>query len=266
LDSQWSNFIIVKFSKLKPTLVNGPTSRLWSISATPCYRNIFPQSASFKLVAHLIRELKNCCCDLFRRIVIVNAPAHLEDPLAILESYIGGRTMSKVVVVRTRDEICKIIDPSMVPAQYGGKLRLESERVVLGGVEWKVDPETCTLAPKHVTDADYTVPRLFAHKAVVEHIAARNLLEIRRHVTRAGTRLIWQFMTNSEVQFTVVQLKGQDKVRLIPSWTVITPKLPEEGSVICKEPGEYVLEFFNAQSGWNHQVKLEYKVEMESPQ
>jgi hypothetical protein len=52
------------------------------------------------------------------------------------------------------------------------------------------------------------------------------------------------------------------KTRLIPRLTVVTPKLPEEGSVTCNEPGEYVLEFTNNSNSWFNN-KLEYIVDLE---
>lgn len=56
-------------------------------------------------------------------------------------------------------------------------------------------------------------------------------------------------------------VSGDDRIRLTPFWTVITPKLPEEGSVICTEPGVYALVFYHTGSS-SHSVKLEYGVDI----
>jgi hypothetical protein len=192
------------------------------------------------------------------RLYIVNPPAIISLIWQIAKRVLSARSQQKLVLIHKYDELLQYISPNALPRYYGGELVDETG--------WG-DPNTCCNVPKQVSkDAYYPVGRVFANlssppQSRHETIKHGKTFTVIRTVDAPGKWLAYQFSTNNEVEFSVMFVTDKKRVRVRPRFLLMTPKIPEEDAIECKETGEYHLEFTNSTCYW-FPVKLQYAAEM----
>ncbi|KAH7957474.1 hypothetical protein HPB52_019221 [Rhipicephalus sanguineus] len=96
----------------------------------------------------------------------------------------------------------------------------------------------------------------------------RSCHEVPVSVTQAGSRLCWEYETEDhDIGFTVVRAQDDPAAEdvTVLSWQREDSHLkPREGSILCEEPGTYVLKFDNTFSAYRSK-KLTYTVRVVPP-
>lgn len=257
---------------------------IYDLGNFPLWSYVNPNAPIHKIHKLCLHLLQDYYCDMLHRVYLVNAPTVLTIVLEIVKKFLNPMTQEKLVIIPDKETLLKNAHPSVVPVFYGGNYKLTDEQVKkYAQLGFNLNSETCALVPRTVTDADHFVPRQFPVAMVTEHLKPKQKFEVELKTgKKKGSKLHWQFWVNSEVHFAVLRVgeskhvgasdshssqkaffsDGQRSL-VFPRFILNTPKLPEEGYIVCDEgPATYVLEFANHSTSW-FSLKLEYAAYVE---
>jgi len=214
-----------------------------------------PNSPLMKINKLSMGLFQDYFCDILFKIYLINAPSLFTVAWDVVKHFMNKNTQAKFIPLGSNyEEVLRAnIDVNILPVRYGGTKRDDSGLV---------NPETLCFEPVKITEADFFVAKKFDDWEVA-HIKVGGKFEIKKIIEKPST-LQWQYWSNSDIDFAVLKESSSGGIMelLTPRMTFCTPKLPEEGEFVCKEPGEYVLEFTNNSTSW-FSLKLDYAVKIE---
>ncbi|XP_037513721.1 SEC14-like protein 2 [Rhipicephalus sanguineus] len=202
---------------------------------------------------------------------VINVPSLFSVLFNLIKPLLTGNTLTKVHVLgkgdNWKEEILKYVDADQLPKQWGGNCVDE----VTG------DPfcSTHITIARPITEADYRRRSSVllngdqgGSAAATLSVDRRSCHEVPVSVTQAGSRLCWEYETEDhDIGFTVVRAQDDPAAEdvTVLSWQREDSHLkPREGSILCEEPGTYVLKFDNTFSAYRSK-KLTYTVRVVPP-
>lgn len=202
---------------------------------------------------------------------VINVPSLFSVLFNLIKPLLTGNTLTKVHVLgkgdNWKEEILKYVDADQLPKQWGGNCVDE----ITG------DPfcSTHITVARPITEADYRRRSSVllngdqgGSAAATLSVDRRSCHEVPVSVTQAGSRLCWEYETEDhDIGFTVVRAQDDPAAEdvTVLSWQREDSHLkPREGSILCEEPGTYVLKFDNTFSAYRSK-KLTYTVRVVPP-
>lgn len=201
---------------------------------------------------------------------VINVPSLFSVLFNLIKPLLTGNTLTKVHVLgkgdNWKEEILKYVDADQLPKQWGGNCVDENTG----------DPfcSTHITIARPITEADYRRRSSVLNgdqggsAAATVAVDRRSCHEVPVSVTQAGSRLCWEYETEDhDIGFTVVRVPdahGADDVTMLPWQREDSHLKPREGSLLCQEPGTYVLKFDNTFSACRGK-KLTYTVRVVPP-
>ncbi|KAK8755117.1 hypothetical protein V5799_002180 [Amblyomma americanum] len=225
---------------------------------------------------------------------VINVPSLFSVLFNLIKPLLTGNTLQKVHVLgrgdNWKDELLKYVDADQLPVAWGGTC-----------VDEKTGDPYCSTSPvpeqfahvhrlsrdpgplpaaqitiaRPITEADYR-RRSSAlingdqggSAAATVCVDRRSCHEVPVSVTQAGSRLCWEYETEDhDIGFTVVRLPAADageEVTVLPWQREDSHLKSREGSLLCQEPGTYVIKFDNMFSAYRSK-KLTYTVRVVPP-
>jgi len=204
--------------------------------------------------------------ETLRYCIVINAPKIFPIAWNLVKPFLSEDTKTKIFIEKGdwKKKVLERIDASELPVHWGGT-RTDPDgdpycksKICMGG---KV-PESYNVAKTNFVDMD---------NFTTGTVGRGSSLQINYDVNVANSILRWQFMTDdNDIGFGVFkktaeerQNKG-DMEEVVPTDRVNSHMVPEDGSVICKEPGTYVIRFDNTYS-WVRSKKVQYLLEALPP-
>uniref|UniRef100_A0A914VPI8 CRAL-TRIO domain-containing protein n=1 Tax=Plectus sambesii TaxID=2011161 RepID=A0A914VPI8_9BILA len=199
------------------------------------------------------------------KMYIVNPPGILSLMWKVAKCIMDQKSQSRIEFLFKPEDLLLHLDAHAVPAAFGGTWTDTSG--------WAEEPEYCCNSAKTIVSIDYPKPHQVwfdngfkcAPPMIHGTIKSKQTFVVSRTVTKPGTRLVWEFDVNGDVDFDITRTEcagSAQQGKEEPVWPRLTLnclKMNEQGHLVCKEPGEYRLRFTNSNSTW-FVVKLEYAV------
>ncbi|XP_078522129.1 SEC14-like protein 2 [Lissotriton helveticus] len=196
---------------------------------------------------------------------IIKAPRLFPVAYNLIKHFLSENTRKKIIVLGAnwKEELVKYIAPENLPVYYGGSL---------------TDPDgdpTC----KSKINYGGEIPKNYYmwdqlnvtyEQSVTVNRGSSEQLEY--EILFPGCVLRWQFKSDSEdIGFGVYRkTKAGERQKAVDMIEVVTTDrynahlVPEDGSLICNDPGVYVIRFDNTYS-YLHSKKISYTVEVLLP-
>uniref|UniRef100_T1J2H6 CRAL-TRIO domain-containing protein n=1 Tax=Strigamia maritima TaxID=126957 RepID=T1J2H6_STRMM len=171
-----------------------------------------------------------------KKVYVVNTPKIFSVVYAIIRPMMSDVTADKVKIFgrdRWREAILNEIDANELPAHWGGTRTDENgdprcpDIICLGGDV----PQSYYMAP---------VSRLLESKNLETAVIAKGaMLQIEKVVEVGGSAIRWEFKTEEyDIAFAVYKkLEDSEMQEIIPKQRVNSHLVPEDGQLVCSEPG-----------------------------
>lgn len=206
---------------------------------------------------HYPETLKQC--------FIINAASVFPILFNITKPFLSSETKKKIHILGVNYllTLLEYIDADQLIAHYGGKLYDENN-----------DPKCCS----HICYGGAVPKEYFktSDKDDIENftevtIKRGSSVEISADITVPGSLLSWQFTTaNCDINFGIFKkkvysiTKQSEMTVVVPSQRVNSHLVPEDGSILCEEPGIYIFQFDNNYS-WLRCKHVFYRITIIKP-
>uniref|UniRef100_A0A914DU11 CRAL-TRIO domain-containing protein n=1 Tax=Acrobeloides nanus TaxID=290746 RepID=A0A914DU11_9BILA len=193
---------------------------------------------TLKMYLNLIRLLQDVFPDFARSLIVINSPMMMSTVYQMIKPALSEQTRDKVRFVGKDYKATLIEDlgEENIYEKWGGTIKPKNGCTTgtlrMGGVPPEDIRYTEIKNPFHPDEK---------HLKKVS-VSARNKTEVSLKVEKPGCILRWFFVSNGEVDFSIV-CRGKE---VWPKMRISTEYVPEYGHVICEEIDEYTLVFDNS--------------------
>jgi len=208
-----------------------------------------------QMYLHLVKVLEDNYPEMMKRLFVVNAPRIFPLLWKICRPMISEDMKNKIHVLggNFREVLLQHIDEDQLPVFLGG-IQTDpdgnprcSSKICQGGEV----PTEYYLGQNLDTDSMETTVVHKGHKFVLDFV-----------VDQPGSILRWEFMTEDyDIGFGVYRKDNGSDVSVVEMSRVSCHMTPEDGTVVCEEPGTYVAVFDNSFS-WTKSKRLRYVIEL----
>lgn len=219
------------------------------------------------LLTELLSIMENHYPETLGTCYAVNAPKLFPVMWNIAKPFLEEETKKKIKILgkKYKEQILEYIDPNQLPVHWGGNCR---------------DPDGDEFCRSKVCMGG-KVPEKYRLKNIRENIDMTNFenctvprgssVQLDYDVTQPGSTLRWQFLSEgNDIGFGVFKRtaderqKKADMVEIVKSERVDSHLIPEEGSVLLEEAGQYIVRFDNTYS-WTVSKKISYLIDVLPP-
>lgn len=208
-----------------------------------------------KMYLHLVKILEDNYPEMMRYLLIINAPKIFPLLYKICRPLISEDMKKKIHVIGGdyTEYLLKFIDPSNLPACYGGSLR---------------DPDGDPTCKTMICYGGEVPEKYFLQNADFQEqmqsatVPRGDKLSIDQQVDRVGSILKWEFKTEDhDIGFGVFYKSPKGSVPVVETSRVNSHVVAEDGSYICDKTGTYTLVFDNSFS-WTRSKTIYYNAEV----
>lgn len=219
------------------------------------------------VVLYLVQLHEGNYPEMMKKTYVVNTPKVFSIAYAIIRPFINDITASKIKIYgrgkpyKWRETLLADIDPNELPVHWGGSKTDENgdprcpDLICLGGDV----PQSYYMAPANRLAESEDLQMGTVNKG--------GTLSVEKEVPMAGSALRWEFKTEDyDIGFAVYRKQEDGSlVEVVPKQRVNSHLVPEDGQLMCTEPGTYVVTFDNTFSLFRPK-KIAYTVSVLSPE
>uniref|UniRef100_A0A914PQA9 CRAL-TRIO domain-containing protein n=1 Tax=Panagrolaimus davidi TaxID=227884 RepID=A0A914PQA9_9BILA len=214
---------------------------------------------TLKVFINLLKLMQDVFCDFARNLFVINAPFIMPSIYSMVKPVLSKQTQEKITFLSSdfSKVLCENIGAENVFVKYGGILVPSGENKETGNLRMGgIAPDSMMYQseenPFHPKESSLTKLS----------VSARHKKEVKISVNSPNSKLNWFFIANNDIDF-YIQKDGKD---VWPKFRLPTEWVPEWGSMICEDPGEYSFLFDNSYGTlFSKEVKYYIYVSNEMP-